>query len=240
MQFFDEGWNYSNPVANPGCPGRSDGETWDPEQTQRSYEQIVAYSQNATNLKNIINQYRARANTSIHIGMKWGVGLLDPSFKPVVQALGLQNKVDSAFSTRPAAYQDPDNLKTIVLMTDGQNVNTTRIQPWYYNSYSERVHWSKYPLHWFLNNYVYDSWNNWRYTKYTSTQADGFLDQICTAAKNEGIVVWSIGFEVTNYSASVMQDCASSPSHFFRVEGVEITEAFEAIAKQINQLRLTQ
>ena len=39
---------------------------------------------------------------------------------------------------------------------------------------------------------------------------------------------------------NVMRDCASSPSHFFRVEGVEIEDAFEAIARQINQLRLTQ
>jgi hypothetical protein len=45
---------------------------------------------------------------------------------------------------------------------------------------------------------------------------------------------------VTNDSADVMRDCASTPSHFFRVEGIEIAAAFEAIARQINQLRLTQ
>ena len=66
------------------------------------------------------------------------------------------------------------------------------------------------------------------------------LGNICDAAKDQGIVVWSIGFEVTNHSAGVMEDCASSASHFFRVEGVEISDAFESIAKQINQLRLTQ
>ena len=66
------------------------------------------------------------------------------------------------------------------------------------------------------------------------------LEDICDAAKAQGIVVWSVGFEVTNYSAGIMENCASSPSHFFRVEGVEIGDAFEAIAKQINQLRLTQ
>ncbi|MEL6884558.1 MAG: TadE/TadG family type IV pilus assembly protein [Pseudomonadota bacterium] len=235
MQFFDEGWSYSNPVNNPGCPGRDDGIG-----QNRSYEQIIGFSQNANTLKNRIDSYRARANTSIHIGMKWGVAMLDPSFKPVVQALGLQNKVDSAFGNRPALYSDTETLKTVLLMTDGQNVNTTRIQPWYYNSRSERIHWTKYPLHWYLNRYVGGSWSNWRYTKYTSGQADDMLHNICTAAKAKGIVVWSIGFEVTNYSAGVMEDCASSPSHFFRVEGVEITEAFEAIAKQINQLRLTQ
>jgi len=37
-----------------------------------------------------------------------------------------------------------------------------------------------------------------------------------------------------------MENWASSPSHFCRVEGVEITEAFKSIARTINQLRLTQ
>ena len=244
MQFFDEGWNRdysSSVVTNPGCPGRDDGVyTSDPEAQKRAYEQIYPFSQNAGILKNRVNNFKARANTSIHIGMKWGVGMLDPSFRPVVQELGLNNKIDSTFATRPAAYSDSDTLKTIILMTDGVNVNTRRIQPWYYNSRSERIHWTKYPLHWYLNNYVYNSWSNWRYTKYTSAQADTMLSNICDAAKDKGIVVWTVGFEVTNSSFQVMQDCASSPSHAFRVEGIDIVEAFEAIAKQINQLRLTQ
>ena len=228
MQHFEEGSYYSNPVNNPGCP-------------KRDYEEIMPFSQDANNLKARIGQYRARAHTSIHLGMKWGVAMLDPSFRPITQALALDNRIDAAFSNRPAAYSDPETLKTVVLMTDGQNVNTTRIVDKYYNSSSEYAHWNKYPLYWYLNNYVnYWDRSNWYYTKYTSSQADDMLQDICDAAKDEGIVVWSIGFEVTNYSAGVMEDCASSPSHFFRVEGVEISEAFEAIAKQINQLRLTQ
>ena len=73
----------------------------------------------------------------------------------------------------------------------------------------------------------------------TST-ANSLLDNICDAAKEKGIVVWSIGFEVDSTGADIMQNCASSPAHFFRVEGVEITEAFRTIARQLNQLRLTQ
>ena len=69
---------------------------------------------------------------------------------------------------------------------------------------------------------------------------DSLLNSICTAAKHQGVLIWSIGFEVTDHGAAVMRNCASSPSHFFRVEGVEISEAFKAIARQINQLRLTQ
>jgi Flp pilus assembly protein TadG len=227
MQHFEEGYDYSNPISNPGCP-------------QQDYERILPFSQDKNVLKSRINDYRARANTSIHIGMKWGVAMLDPSFRPITQQLSLDRKIDSAFSDRPVAYDDPETIKTLLLMTDGENVNTTRIHDWYYAQPSHYVHWSKYPLYWYLNNHWVGNWNNWRYTKYTSGQADNMLSNICDAAKAEGIVVWSIGFEVTNHSAGVMEDCASSPSHFFRVEGIEITEAFEAIAKQINQLRLTQ
>ena len=227
MQHFEAGSRYSYPISNPGCP-------------QQDFEEILPFTQDANLLKGRIDQYRARANTSIHLGMKWGVALLDPSFKPITQALSLENRVDASFANRPAAYDDTETLKTIILMTDGQNVPTVRIQPWYYAQPSHYVHWSRYPLYWYLNNYVGGSWNNWRYTKYTAAQADNMLENICDAAKAQGIVVWSIGFEVTNFSAGIMENCASSPSHFFRVEGVEISEAFEAIAKQINQLRLTQ
>lgn len=231
MQHFEAGWNYRNPITNPGCP-------------QQSYEEIMAYSQNNAQLKNRINQYTARANTAIHLGMKWGVAMLDPSFRPITQELGLNGMIDSNFSNRPVNYSNSDTLKTIILMTDGQNVDTVRIHDQYYKDYVPKEnaisHWSKYPLYWFLNNHNVGSWDNWRYLKYSSAQADGFLNNICEAAKNNGIVVWSIGFEVTDYSAGVMRDCASTPSHFFRVEGVEISDAFEAIAKQINQLRLTQ
>ena len=69
---------------------------------------------------------------------------------------------------------------------------------------------------------------------------DDQMDDICSAAKARGIVVFSIGFEVTDHSADVMRDCASTPNHFYRVEGLDIEYAFASIANQINQLKLTQ
>lgn len=229
MQHFDSGysWNGSRnegAISNPGCP-------------KRDFEEIIAFSQNPTFLKSQINQYQPRANTSIHLGMKWGVGMLDPDFNEITKELG----VDAVFNDRPSAYNDIETLKTIILMTDGENVNTVRIDDSYYANYNHRRHWSIYPLGWYLNNYVYsNSHSSWRYTKYTSGQANTMLSNICAAARAENIVIWSIGFEVSNNGADVMRDCASSPSHFFRVEGVEISKAFSAIARQINQLRLIQ
>lgn len=236
MQHFDAGysWNGSrseDSITNPGCP-------------KQPYEEITAFSQNKEELKAQINQFRPRANTAIHLGMKWGVGMLDPEWRAFNASLG----VDSAFTDRPADYPDPDSpssnetLKTIILMTDGENVSTQRIvKDYVYARDSHWVHWSKYPLNYYLRRHVRsrDHWR-WKYTKYTPSYADALLNNICDAAKENHIVIWSIGFEVTDHGADVMRDCASSPSHFFRVEGVEITEAFDSIARQINQLRLTQ
>ena len=69
---------------------------------------------------------------------------------------------------------------------------------------------------------------------------DSRLNTICSAAKSNGVIIFTIGFEVTDASAIVMQNCASSANHFYRVEGLEIEYAFESIANQINQLKLTQ
>ncbi|MBY6047774.1 TadE/TadG family type IV pilus assembly protein [Vannielia litorea] len=226
MQHFE--WSSENyrPIRNPGCP-------------MRDYERIVALSKNTSVLKNTIDDYRARANTAIHLGMKWGTALLDPSMRTIVNNMRVAGVVDDAFIDRPADYDDDETLKVVVLMTDGENVDTYRIQSWAYNSSSEYAHWDKYPLWYYLYRYVNSrNRSQYYYRKYSAGQADNMLDNICDAAKGAGITVFTIGFEVTNHSAGVMQDCASSPSHFFRVEGTEISEAFSAIARQINQLRL--
>ena len=229
MQHFQ--WNYdgqNNSRNDTVCP-------------RYSYERITPLSQNKTALKNQIDDLQPRAGTAIYLGMKWGASLLDPQFRNINYGLINDNKVDSAFSGRPKNYDDPETLKTIVLMTDGENSSTQRIAGYYYDSDSEIVHWDRYNLNWYLSRYV-NSYNrsSFYWQKYNKSTGDYLLDKVCSAAKEKNIVIWAIGFEVTNSGADVMKKCASSPSHFFRVEGVELSEAFRAIARQINQLRLTQ
>jgi hypothetical protein len=182
-----------------------------------------------------------RAGTQIFMGMKWAAAMLDPAFNPVVNALANSNDIDSAFSNRPAAFEDVETLKTVFLMTDGKNSSAQRIKSWAYDSSSDYYHWSRYNLWYYLYRNV-NSYHrgNYYWWKYDAAQGDALLDNICDASKEAGIVIWSIGFEVDDHGANVMENCASSPSHFFRVEGIEISEAFDAIARQINQLRLTQ
>ena len=67
------------------------------------------------------------------------------------------------------------------------------------------------------------------------------LSQICAAARAQGVVIFTIGFEIDQPGAvEAMADCASSPSHFYRVEGLQISSAFTSIATQIKALRLVQ
>ena len=65
------------------------------------------------------------------------------------------------------------------------------------------------------------------------------LNDACTAAKDEEVIVYTIGFEVSDASAIVMENCASAASNFFRVEGQEISKAFGEIANAIQRLKLT-
>lgn len=88
--------------------------------------------------------------------------------------------------------------------------------------------------------------NEWYYDVFDyhdTTTKDTRTKAICDAAKGptKRITVYSIGFEAPSSGQSVLLDCASSPSHFFNVQGGEaLGNAFEAIAHQITQLRLTQ
>ena len=223
-------WNYfgGNDRDDTICP-------------QFSYERITPFSQDKDALKQQIADLQPRAGTAIFLGMKWGAALLDPATQDITASMAANSQVDSTFSNRPVAYDDDTTIKTIVLMTDGQHDKSMRLQDWAYNSKSEIALWARYNMWYYLTRNV--SSRNWSYfyeQKYDAATGDMLLDNICTAAKDQGVMIWSIGFEVTDHGASVMQKCASSPAHFFRVEGQAINDAFYSIARTINQLRLTQ
>lgn len=131
MQHFQ--WNYSgsNSLTDTICP-------------RYSYERITAFSQDASALNSQIAQLTPRAGTQIFMGMKWAAAMLDPEFNPVVNALVTSGDIDSDFDNRPAAFNDPETLKTVVLMTDGKNSSAARIQSWAYDSNSDYYHWSRY------------------------------------------------------------------------------------------------
>ena len=73
----------------------------------------------------------------------------------------------------------------------------------------------------------------------STTQAREF----CTAMKNQGIVIYTVGFEIgTSGSAyDTMQQCASSSDHFYNASnGDELRMSFRDIAMQVSTLRLAE
>ncbi len=102
----------------------------------------------------------------------------------------------------------------------------------------------------FVSERLYADWmgynnarNTYYYGAFTSvghSSKNTRTANICDAAKDEGIVVYTIGFEAPESGQAVLRNCASSDAHFFDVEGLEISDAFASIATSIRQLRLTQ
>lgn len=98
---------------------------------------IIPFSNDSSALKTRINALVAGGNTSIDLGAKWGVGLLDPSMKPVVTGMIGAGLRPSAFSDRPYAYGgtgDQKSLKIMVIMTDGENTNEYELKSPYNSS----------------------------------------------------------------------------------------------------------
>ena len=87
-------------------------------------------------------------------------------------------------------------------------------------------------------------YNHWRYGVYSRVQPtikDTRMKNICDAAKNTGITIYTIGFEVTTGNAAKLRACATSPGHYFDVNDAdELGPAFAAIAAQLHNLSLVE
>lgn len=82
---------------------------------------VRVHSNNPTELKDQIRSFVAFGYTSIDAGMRWGSALLDPSARGIVEDLVDEGVVSAPFRGRPLSYDDPDVLKVLVLMTDGEH-----------------------------------------------------------------------------------------------------------------------
>jgi Flp pilus assembly protein TadG len=79
--------------------------------------------------------------------------------------------------------------------------------------------------------------NAW-HTYAGNSAADNYTLSICNALKAQNVQIFTIGFEAPQRGRDLMRACATSPSFFYDVNGVEISEAFSSIANTIQQLRL--
>ncbi len=74
-----------------------------------------------------IDSLTAIGATSINAGMRWGLAFLDPSMNSIYREFIASGQMPSTATNRPLPFNDPDVLKVIVLMSDGENFAEERV-----------------------------------------------------------------------------------------------------------------
>ena len=338
------------------------------------FAEVVPFQTTPDAIVDAINTFNPTDWTSIEMGAKWGLALLDTDARPVVDGLIAEGVVDPALAGQPYDYTPGESLKVLVVMTDGENTLDYRVRDqfrdqmtnvwlgyldpalatqfeatlasgiptegptnpgWiigaentgalpfcaFYNwnnadcgfdqSYNGSVADNPYyfvgtaeagdldgdglanEAFWVVGaedrapldggdlltddmvfqavqNGQQQSWQDifarWRVATYATNFAaahpsagldatvvydqiievtrqpekDARLLELCQAARDEGVVIFTIGFQIEERAAQVMSDCATSPGHYFQVDDLDIAAAFDQIASSVSQLRLTQ
>jgi hypothetical protein len=126
MAHFNRTWNHN--WNNPGVEADANCPTDD-------HEAILPWSNDVGALRAMIGGIGADGSTAIPLGAKWGLALLDPSTRPVAEAILARQQAaaadaslprptlsfDAELAGRPYAYDRAGSLKALVLMTDGMN-----------------------------------------------------------------------------------------------------------------------
>ncbi len=131
-------------------------------------QRAMAIIQNdATKLKDQIDLLQASGWTSIDVGLKWGLTLLDDSIQPLISRLSDTSNIPDVFDARPGRNRTADSLKVLVLMSDGENTRQHKVNSPYNDGPSD-IYWNevaeKYSVHDEENNRF--SWPGVRTTVY--------------------------------------------------------------------------
>jgi hypothetical protein len=77
--------------------------------------------------------------------------------------------------------------------------------------------------------------------KYAASDGDTLLSNLCTAAKNRNMIIFTIALNADDHGETQMKNCASrvdSELYYFEATGNNLTGIFNTIADQITALRL--
>jgi hypothetical protein len=207
----------------------------------------IQYLQNDEDfLHGYINRMRLHDGTGTHYGMLWGLWLLHPDSNWAVANLATAGDVPSGFNDRPSTFDDPETLKVIVLMTDG-NI-TDQIRPRFEDRTLPPIDATD-PADIFYNhteelaqqsNSSDCNGDGCRRTESSRNTNLARFYAACDAARDNDVIVFTIAFNTNSSAQEEMQNCASSLSHYYNVRGSDLDSAFQSIAGAINQLRLIQ
>jgi len=193
---------------------------------------ITVMSNDRTDLANRIAGYQMYDGTGTAIAMNWGLLLLDPALRPLIhQAVG-GGIVPATFAGRPADFTDGNTLKVMILMTDGAITEQYTAK-----DASKDVRAGSNAKLFRDTTYSSDQ---------TVTETKKHFNTVCAAAKAKSVLVFTIGFQLSDTDSSQramkteLRNCATSSSHYYDVQGLDIAAAFRSIATTIQKVKLTQ
>ncbi|MEM9783557.1 MAG: Tad domain-containing protein [Pseudomonadota bacterium] len=189
---------------------------------------ITYLHNNAGVLKERIDAIRLHDGTGTYNGMKWGLALLDPTTAPT---LASNNLIEGTLTNRPLPFV-ADNLKVMVLMTDGQI--TEQYRPLTTNAADPSLETNEIGT------------NNAIRTLDRTTGRDRFY-LMCDQARQLGMEVFTIAFEAPSNAVTEMERCAygptgqqpGAPTRFYDAQdGDQLAQAFQDISAQLYPTRL--
>ncbi len=90
---------------------------------------IVVHETRKSELDKAIMALTADGWTSIDNGMKWGVALLDPAMRPVINSMVDAKILQEDVRNRPENYDGAATMKVVVVMTDGDHTIQRDLKP---------------------------------------------------------------------------------------------------------------
>jgi Flp pilus assembly protein TadG len=212
----------------------TDFHPWCPHSTSR----IFLNSNNRQALIGVINAMSLSDGTGMDVGALWGAKALSPHWR---------GRLGGDFPDRPSDYDDEDTLKVVVLMTDGAITGQQRIKDHTHTSTHSNKATTGTPGEAGTSKGGNSANQQMLYVQGSASDtasadnAVGRFTRVCNSYRTNGVVVYTIGFDITANSLpdKMLGRCASDPGKYHFVSQLDLAAAFREIATSINALRIT-
>lgn len=230
--------HYNDMDTDRSFDSKPTGKDWD--NTRVDNRSSITYLENDPEvLTDIVKAYQPFFATATHVGIKWGLTLLDPGFRDTLQRANTSfsgntaNAFDSEFTDRPVDFQSQGSEKILIVMADGETTSEYKVNGSCSSIKSGGGYTSRKVAH------SHDA--NFRCVQlaYGSDRNDTKFDDICEAARTNGVRVFTIAFgaSLSSDTTTRLKSCATSSADFYAVSN-DIGAAFDAIAGRIQLLKL--